>query len=121
MQREDELLLAVAELVEALDYETEGVPEEDEIVANLERIREIVEETKNLTRCGKCLRDLEEIDRLVEKKERDIIYANAIYEILRRRGYTSYLDLPEDVKEEIKKEAKRWCEIWGKKKRKMAK
>jgi len=118
---DDELLLAVAELVEALDYETEGVPEEDEIVANLERIREIVEETKNLTRCGKCLRDLEEIDRLVEKKERDIIYANAIYEILRRRGYTSYLDLPEDVKEEIKKEAKRWYEIWGRKKRKMAK
>jgi len=112
---DDELLLAVAELVEALDYEAGVAPEEDEIVANLERVREIIEETKNLTRCGKCLRDLDEIERLVEKKEKDIIYANAIYEILRRRGYTSYLDLPEDVKEEIKKEAKRWREIWRRK------
>ena len=112
---DDELLLAVAELVEALDYEAEEAIKEDEIVANLEKIREIVEETKNLTKCGKCLRDLEEIERLVEEKEKDIIYANAIYEILRRRGYSSYLDLPEDIKEEIKKEAKRWREIWGKK------
>ena len=111
---DDELLLAVAELVEALGYEAEEAIKEDEIVANLEKIREIVEETKNLTKCGKCLRDLEEIKRLVEEKEKDIIYANAIYEILRRRGYTSYLDLPEDVREEIKKEAKRWREIWEK-------
>jgi len=56
---DDELLLAVAELVEALGYETESAPEEDEIVANLERVREIVEGTKNLPRCGKCLRDLD--------------------------------------------------------------
>ena len=113
---DDELLLAVAELAEALD-EVKSAPEEDELVANLERIREIIEETKNLTKCGKCLRDLDEIERLVEKKEKDIIYANTVYEILKRRGYTSYLDLPEDVKEEIKKEAKRWCEIWEREKR----
>ena len=104
---DDELLLAVAELVEALEGERTSI-EESDFIARLDRARKELELARISVRCPLCQRELDKLLESLEEKTKLLKRAELAHAIMEERGIRdSWWELDEQTKKEIKEEIKR--------------
>jgi len=104
---DDELLLAVAELVEALEGEKTSI-EESDFITRLDRARKELELARISVRCPLCQRELDKLLESLEEKTKLLKRAELAHAIMGERDIRgSWWELDEQTKKEIKEEIKR--------------
>ena len=110
---DDELLLAVAELVEALEGEKTSI-EESDFIARLDRARKELELAKISVGCSLCKREIDELIEKINEKADLLKKAQMAYTVMQEQGIErSWFELDEEMRRKIKEEVRRRLRLQG--------